>query len=399
MPDRRAILILGMHRSGTSALTRVLNLCGAALPDDVLPPNFANETGYWEPAAIVNLHDELLKASGSAWDDPLAFPVAWFDSPEGRAYVARLAQEIAQTFGAAPLFAVKDPRACRLVPLWLRTLESMAIEPLVVLLVRHPREVAASLGRRDGMAEASALMLWLQHVLAAERDTRGCRRVVVTYEQLLDGPADVIDRIERHLGVVLPEPHGPDSPAAEAIRSFLQPSLRHSRLGREDLDDAAITSAIGVTYDWALKAAAALPIDAAVLDRVRDELTQAERTMAPLLRAQWQIVRERDAAARGLQATIDQRDARVAALEIDRQALIARHEEERVAWLARERDLEDQVRQLGSRCLEVESARDDSWRRACELHDAMKAMERSPFWKARTWIRRQQSRLTGSKRM
>ena len=69
---RRALLVMGMHRSGTSALARVLSLRGAELPAHLMPPNHGNASGYWEPAPIVAINDEMLEYFGSAWDDPLA---------------------------------------------------------------------------------------------------------------------------------------------------------------------------------------------------------------------------------------------------------------------------------------------------------------------------------------
>jgi hypothetical protein len=66
---RRAILVAGMHRSGTSALTRMVNLLGAALPEDLLPASRGNELGHWEPAKIVELHDKMLESAHSGWDN------------------------------------------------------------------------------------------------------------------------------------------------------------------------------------------------------------------------------------------------------------------------------------------------------------------------------------------
>src|SRR4029077_5584903 len=107
---RRAILVLGMHRSGTSALTRLLALCGADLPQRLMAPNFANPKGYWEPADIVDLHDEMLAAAGSSWNDVAGFPLAWLDTPEGQSFRSRLCGSFQRAFGDAPLALLKDPR-------------------------------------------------------------------------------------------------------------------------------------------------------------------------------------------------------------------------------------------------------------------------------------------------
>ena len=109
---RRAILVLGMHRSGTSALTRLLALCGADLPQRLMEPNFANPKGYWEPADIVDLHDEMLAAAGSSWNDVAGFPLGWLDTPEGQSFRSRLRSSFQDAFDDAPLALLKDPRIC-----------------------------------------------------------------------------------------------------------------------------------------------------------------------------------------------------------------------------------------------------------------------------------------------
>ena len=77
----RALMVLGMHRSGTSALTRIFSLLGADLPKNLLPSSPANKTGYWESQDLMNIHDQVLSSGGSTWDDWRAFNPDWFNSP------------------------------------------------------------------------------------------------------------------------------------------------------------------------------------------------------------------------------------------------------------------------------------------------------------------------------
>ena len=99
-----------MHRSGTSALTRTLGLRGAALPEAASSRRGPdNATGVWEPREIVAIHDELLAAAGSSWDDVGEFPPAWFASDSARLFKQRLVAALRCDFGQAPLFVVKDP--------------------------------------------------------------------------------------------------------------------------------------------------------------------------------------------------------------------------------------------------------------------------------------------------
>ena len=86
----RAIVVLGMHRSGTSAFTRIFNLLGADLPKNLLPPSQTNETGYWEAADLMGIHDNILSSGGSSWDDWRAFNSSWFDSPLAEPFKAQV---------------------------------------------------------------------------------------------------------------------------------------------------------------------------------------------------------------------------------------------------------------------------------------------------------------------
>lgn len=330
MSGRRALLVLGMHRSGTSALTRVMNLCGAALPGDLLPANYANPSGYWEPAAIVAFHDRLLTSLGSTWDDTAELPHAWWTSPAAVSAADELAGIVAAEFGDAPLIVVKDPRACRLVPVWKTALAAAGIEPVAVLMMRHPLEVAASLAQRDDMPAAHALLIWIEHVLAAEADTRTMRRVVVTFDQLLDDWSAVVARMGAALDLRLAaRGEGVDA----EIAAFLSPSLRHARLDAAALMSPGIPTWIPRAYAWHEQASRGVQGDPAELDAIRRELRDAAVAYGVLL------ARARDAAATRAADVAAARET----LERERQASEAQRQSwdaERTSAAAREARLE-----------------------------------------------------------
>src|SRR5215211_5490090 len=95
---RRAILILGMHRSGTSALGGAVNLLGAAAPKTLMPANAYNLQGYWESAPLVAAHDEMLASAESSWHDWRRFDPQWLNSEAAQAYRRRLKQIIIEEF-------------------------------------------------------------------------------------------------------------------------------------------------------------------------------------------------------------------------------------------------------------------------------------------------------------
>jgi len=221
---------LGMHRSGTSACTRVLNLLGCALPDELIVGGDGNELGHWESVTAVTLNDRMLASAGSNWSDWGPINDDWRDSSVRNEMIAEASGLLKEHAELGPLFALKDPRLCRLADVWLEAMHDAQIDPLVVIMVRNPLEVAESLESRDLMSHGYGLLLWLRHAIDAERLSRGQRRVVCTYEQLLENWHDAVGRIKTGLGVSFPR----NSPAVHReIDAFLSPSHRHHRLPME----------------------------------------------------------------------------------------------------------------------------------------------------------------------
>ena len=181
----KGILVLGMHRSGTSALTRVLNLLGCALPDNLIGPAEGNETGHWEAISVVSLNDQIFTSAGSRWDDWGPLNDDWRQSSLRDDMLQKAAALIEEHADLGSLFAIKDPRLCRVADVWLAAMEEAKVDPSVVLMLRNPAEVIASLESRDLMAPGYGQLLWLRHALDAEFFSRGSNRVICRYDQLV----------------------------------------------------------------------------------------------------------------------------------------------------------------------------------------------------------------------
>jgi hypothetical protein len=194
------ILVIGAHRSGTSAVARTLGLMGAAEARRLMPANVANPSGFWEAEAVVEAHDRFLAAVGSRWDDPHPLPPEAFAGAAADACRAALTAALAEEFAGAPLYLVKDPRLCRLAPLMLDVLAGLGVKPCVVSPVRAPAAVARSLAAREGFSHAKGYALWLGDVLAAERSTRSAERLFVGYETLAADPVRGARRLAATLG-------------------------------------------------------------------------------------------------------------------------------------------------------------------------------------------------------
>ena len=183
-PTRTAYLVLGMHRSGTSALANLLALAGADLPRDVMPADEHNARGYFEPWRIAVFNDRRLAAAGSAWDDPfaaLAPPPADEDTWREEARGLFRAQ-----FGRRRRPLLKDPRVSVLAGLWRSVLEAEGLALRVLIPIRHPLAVAGSLAKRDGFSARKSVMVWCAYMLAAEAASRDLPRAFVDYDALLE---------------------------------------------------------------------------------------------------------------------------------------------------------------------------------------------------------------------
>ena len=220
---RRVLLVLGMHRSGTSALAGLLCQQGFQAPQNHEGGDSQNPTGYWEPRQIRAFHNSLLEGAQSSWEDPLLPVLPWQPQHLGPA-LADLEQALADDFPAADPQAValiKDPRQCRLLPLWAALFEQRPFQVAVVLAVRQPEAVAASLVSRDQLPLDRALLLWLSHTLEAERATRQLPRLVLSYEQLLQDPAAAVQRCQQLAGLPI------TTPSAELLGEWIRPGLNH----------------------------------------------------------------------------------------------------------------------------------------------------------------------------
>jgi hypothetical protein len=213
-----------------------------------MPATLENQKGYWESIELMELHDQALASCGSWWGDWRSIPQDWFGSDECRRFSDRLIGIVRRDFANSVMFVVKDPRICRLAPLWLQTLAQLHIEPLAIITVRHPAEVAASLAVRDGFDPLMSKLLWLRHVLDAERHTRGITRSIVTFDALMSNWRSTVNKILEDLQIEWPVP--PTS-ATAAIEEFLSPSDRH----HSALSNSALPPWVASAYEGLLSEA------------------------------------------------------------------------------------------------------------------------------------------------
>lgn len=268
-----------MHRSGTSAITRVMNILGADLPDRLMPGAAANPVGHFEPQAIVNIHDELLGSAESSWSDWSAFPERWYRSNFHAAYREQLVAAVTADYAGSGLFLVKDPRLLRFVPLWLEVLRRVDVAPVAVLPFRNPIEVALSLNARDGFPLEHGYLLWLRHVLEAEFHSRAMPRTFLSYDRLLAHKQTTTYRLIEALPVTWPRKTGG---AFDEITRFLDTKLRRSQASREDLSlHREIPDELRTVYS-AYEQLETDPGDRAAMARLDDVRAEFDRTTSVL---------------------------------------------------------------------------------------------------------------------
>ena len=126
--NQKALMILGMHRSGTPALTRVLNLLGVFVGDKLLSPGVDNIKGFWEHADLNNVHERLLQTMHHNWSDILPFPEKWWLDEKVQPFRNEIMGILVRDFKDRELWGLKDPRLCRLLPLWHSILSELGCE-------------------------------------------------------------------------------------------------------------------------------------------------------------------------------------------------------------------------------------------------------------------------------
>jgi hypothetical protein len=215
METATVVCVLGMHRSGTSAVAKVLSLLGIDLgpPQRLFRPHADNPEGFLEHMGFVEVSEEILARLGGCWHEPPAFVPGWERSPELSDLRMRAAALIREDFSGRALWGWKDPRACLTLPFW-RTL----LPPTrYVLCIRSPLSVARSLEKRDGFSIEKSGRLWLTHVTSALTNSAGNPRLIMAYEDVLTARDQEVQRLARFVG----------RPDLAEVRSAIQESLRH----------------------------------------------------------------------------------------------------------------------------------------------------------------------------
>jgi len=230
----RAICVLGAHRSGTSTITRGLNLLGAYLGEDndLMRPLPENPEGFWERLDVYYLQNRLLSIMKRDWDTTAPLPENWLKVAEIGLLKTELVALVKKNFLGQSLWAWKDPRTCLLLPLWKEVLEELGIGLNVVFVVRNPLDVARSLQRRNGFTTDKGMGIWFNFTLTALQGIERLEPVFLSYDCFLDDWETELRNCAAAMGIDWPT----DAAVLRAkMATFVRSDLCHSASGLVEL--------------------------------------------------------------------------------------------------------------------------------------------------------------------
>ncbi|SDP58441.1 rhamnan synthesis F family protein [Desulforhopalus singaporensis] len=230
LKSNKAVIVLGMHRSGTSALTAGLTALGFNFGHLAEHKSIENPKGYFENQGVVQLNERILNHLGYSWSNPFVIGIGDLAEITDQFYV-EASNLLQSNYQDCPLWGIKDPRVSLLLPFWKRVVRETFndTEVYYVHALRSPVEVAESLRVRSekfqqflcGDTEQS-LLLWFAYHFHALKNVKGEQNILVSFEDLLNDPAKQLKRLSAFLGVC-PDPTSVD----EYCDSFLEKKLKH----------------------------------------------------------------------------------------------------------------------------------------------------------------------------
>ena len=223
-----------MHRSGTSALARGLQMLGVYLGNDFISPKPDNPTGYWEDRNIYEINERLLAVFGLKWEEVALIDDARWDAPGVEALRTEAVAYLRSQFVSHSLWGFKDPRTIRLLPFWRSVLRSLEVDESYLLVIRNPRSVANSLIRRHGMDAVTAHLLWLVYVVPNLSMIANRPFIVADYDLVMANPRQELERIAK--GLKIPLTDTSRAGIDQFVSDFLDPNLRHSFFNVSDFE-------------------------------------------------------------------------------------------------------------------------------------------------------------------
>lgn len=189
-PKPVMIVVLGMHRSGTSAITEALAATGLPINmgEHLLGAKPQNPHGFFEDKRVIKANQDFFEAHGCGVMDAEGLPRTAVSVGTERMQVVfeKLLRE--------KINLIKDPRLCVTLPQW-QQIWGRRVKPIYLHIWRNPVEVARSLEKRDGLDPIRGEGVWAFHVQQAVADADLNRSVFVIHSDLMQHPIETINRV------------------------------------------------------------------------------------------------------------------------------------------------------------------------------------------------------------
>jgi len=231
LEQKRLFVVLGMHRSGTSTITRGLQVMGVDLGDRLMQLDAGNnDKGFWEDIDINTLNVEMLNALDNDWHQLTLISREELELLKRDGFLNHATELLQQKTNHSNLFGLKDPRISKLLPFWKEVFNCCNYDVGYILAVRHPISVALSLANRNGIDMEKSHLLWLIHTVKSLSGIIGGNYIVVDYDNLMKDAGHELNRIAGKFKLKL------DREELEKYKSeFLDHNLRHTVFTYDDL--------------------------------------------------------------------------------------------------------------------------------------------------------------------
>ena len=220
-----AVIVLGMHRSGTSTIAKALELFGIHIGTNLLPGGTPNPKGFYEDQRILQFNKDLLSALKSRWDYIQADPISTISDTMRSDLYKRALEIIEESFGGHDIWGFKEPRTLRLLPFWTDFFEKQQIKAKYIVVTRNPDDIAESLFIRNLLPHSHSYLLTAIYYRDLLAHMRTHRFAVIDYDFLLANPKSEIRRLEAQLEL----PPAAESDLTFFCESFVSRELKRSQ--------------------------------------------------------------------------------------------------------------------------------------------------------------------------
>ena len=247
--DRRRpiVVVLGMHRSGTSLCAHILSAMGIDMADEIRELD-SNARGHWERWEIVELHDRILGLFNRDYYGPFhdfSLPVAWWADPRVSVIKREIVGFLERRMGDG-YFGFKDPRAVRLMPVWHQIFNDLKLAPKIVLCLRNPAQVARSLHARDGLDLETGEYRWLTHMVDFFRYSGDFDICTVEYERWFTDPFGNFEQLKKFLDVPWQQS---ECDLGLVLSGIVDPALRHDSSDHREAGQPLVRSLYALARD------------------------------------------------------------------------------------------------------------------------------------------------------